>query len=208
MRMTKRSCHLLAKLIASFLCCLLGVVLSNKNSSCEALIMPNLPKLIAFDLDGTIWTPDMYELWGGGAPFKRDGVHLKDSKGVRVCLLGVSGEVLEMLKVDPKHSNVITAWVSCTDEPTWADECMTKFQTPGGHSLKSCVKESMIFKSNKKVHFQRLKSKYPEIDFSEMLFFDNEWGNIDSVSRLGVKCVYCPDGVTQQIWNDGLKLFN
>ena len=26
-----------------------------------------LPKLVAFDLDGTIWSPDMYELWGGGA---------------------------------------------------------------------------------------------------------------------------------------------
>ena len=23
----------------------------------------------AFDLDGTIWSPDMYELWGGGSPF-------------------------------------------------------------------------------------------------------------------------------------------
>lgn len=29
------------------------------NSSCK------IPKLIGFDLDGTIWTPDMYQLWGG-----------------------------------------------------------------------------------------------------------------------------------------------
>lgn len=27
-----------------------------------------LPKLVAFDLDGTIWTPDMYML-DGGSPF-------------------------------------------------------------------------------------------------------------------------------------------
>ena len=28
---------------------------------------PRTPKLVAFDLDGTVWTPDMYMLWGGGA---------------------------------------------------------------------------------------------------------------------------------------------
>lgn len=28
-----------------------------------------LPKIVALDLDGTVWSPDMYMLWGGGAPF-------------------------------------------------------------------------------------------------------------------------------------------
>ena len=32
--------------------------MSNANS-CK------IPKLIGFDLDGTIWSPDMYQLWGG-----------------------------------------------------------------------------------------------------------------------------------------------
>lgn len=40
-----------------------------------------------------------------------------------------------------------------------------------------------------------------------MLFFDNEMGNIKSVSKLGVKCVYCPDGMTERIWDEGLKMF-
>ena len=30
-----------------------------------------LPQVVAFDLDGTVWTPDMYQLWGGGAPFRK-----------------------------------------------------------------------------------------------------------------------------------------
>ena len=25
-----------------------------------------VPRLIAFDLDGTLWSPDMYMLWDGG----------------------------------------------------------------------------------------------------------------------------------------------
>ena len=29
-----------------------------------------LPRVLAFDLDGCVWDPEMYELWGrGGSPF-------------------------------------------------------------------------------------------------------------------------------------------
>ena len=31
------------------------------------------PKAVVFDLDGCVWRPEMYELWGGGAPFKDNG---------------------------------------------------------------------------------------------------------------------------------------
>ena len=31
-----------------------------------------VPKVFVFDLDGCCWDPEMYELWGGGAPFKAD----------------------------------------------------------------------------------------------------------------------------------------
>ena len=32
-------------------------------------------------------------------------------------------------------------------------------------------------------------------------------GNIQNVKTLGVKCVYCHDGVTQHAWDEGLKLY-
>ena len=44
-------------------------------------------------------------------------------------------------------------------------------------------------------------------DYDTMLFFDNERYNIDSVSQLGVKCVYCPDGLTEEAWREGMGLF-
>ena len=41
----------------------------------------SLPKLVAFDLDGTNWSPDMYMIWGGGAPFTVSSpTELDDSK--------------------------------------------------------------------------------------------------------------------------------
>lgn len=151
----------------------------------------------------------MYELWGGGPPFTGDGSgNIFDVRGRQIKILGVVREVLHDLKSKPEYSDVKVAWVSCTDEPDWADTLLKTFITSGGDPLESVVHSSQIFKSNKKVHFQRLKQQYPDIAFEDMLFFDNEYGNIRSVSSLGVKCIFCPDGVTADAWADGLKLFS
>ena len=42
--------------------------------------MSRLPKAFVFDLDGCCWDPEMYELWGGGSPFKENKV-----AGARLC---------------------------------------------------------------------------------------------------------------------------
>ena len=48
-----------------------------------------LPKAVVFDLDGCLWYPDMYMLWGGGAPFTEGGSgELTDRAGQRVQMLG------------------------------------------------------------------------------------------------------------------------
>jgi hypothetical protein len=47
------------------------------------LLARMLPRCLVFDLDGCVWDPEMYELWGGGgAPFKpnKDGT-LSDKAG-------------------------------------------------------------------------------------------------------------------------------
>jgi magnesium-dependent phosphatase 1 len=170
----------------------------------------NLPKLIGFDLDGTVWTPDMYQLWGGGAPFTiaPNGIDLIDRRGTSVKLLGNISSILHELQTDPELSSIKVAWVSCTDEPEWANECLQKFKTTGRSPIGTCSHSSQIFQAYKQVHFQKLRQLYPEIDYSQMLFFDNEYRNIEAVSELGVKCVYCPRGVTQEVWESGLALFH
>jgi magnesium-dependent phosphatase 1 len=149
------------------------------------------PKLIAFDLDGTIWKPDMYELWGGGAPFaKIDSRHLVDKKGVKVQLLGFIDQLLHDLHTNKTWEHTKLAWVSCTDEPHWADECLYKFSTIDGTPFHQIPHSSQIFKANKQVHFKKLHTLYKndDIDYSDMLFFDNEYYNIETVAKLGVKC--------------------
>lgn len=40
-----------------------------------------------------------------------------------------------------------------------------------------------------------------------MLFFDNEMQNCRDVAKLGVTCVYTPDGMTKRLWREGLDKF-
>ena len=45
-------------------------------------------KVIVFDLDACIWNPEMYQIWGGGSPFRYDGKNCIDCKGTKVELIG------------------------------------------------------------------------------------------------------------------------
>lgn len=169
----------------------------------------------------------MYQLWGGGCPFAihEDGTrYLYDRNGTKVQLLGISGQIFHELKHNPLYSNVLCALVSTTDEPQWALECLEKFHTPTSLiPLYSCVDSFQIYKANKQKHFQRIKEEYSSaaagahaaaggsgggaLEYHEMLFFDNEMYNINSVRKLGVHCIYCPDGMTEEIWEYGLAQY-
>ena len=121
--------------------------------------------------------------------------------------MGAIPTVLHELHTSEKFRDTHVAWVSCCDEPRWADECLGKFKTSGGVTLNNVAHSSQIFKDNKQAHFRNLKAQFPDIEYSDMLFFDNEPSNITNVKKLGIKCVHCPDGVTTSVWEQGLALF-
>lgn len=190
--------HLIASL------CVTAVTLASTMATTTGI---RVPKLVAFDLDGTVWSPDMYQLWGGGAPFTVvSDAELRDRAAQRVWLLGSIQGILHELQTGDKWRDTKVAWVSCTDEPTWAAECLRLFKTSEGSPIGTVVHSEQIFKSNKKTHFARLKKEF-DIEYTDMLFFDNESGNIRDVAALGVKSVYCPEGMTTEVWEKGLSLF-
>ena len=79
-----------------------------------------IPKLFVWDLDGTLWSPEMYQLYGG-SPFSLhlSSLDLKDRRGERVSLLGDAREILKEWKEKAKF-----AVASSCDEPEWARECI------------------------------------------------------------------------------------
>ena len=76
----------------------------------------------------------------------------------------------------------------------------------GDMVLGDCFDAREITKESKSSHFRRLKERYL-CDYEDMLFFDNEYGNCQDVSSIGVSVCYCPDGVTRGAWDLALESF-
>ncbi|RHY30841.1 hypothetical protein DYB32_003985 [Aphanomyces invadans] len=134
-----------------------------------------VPKLIVFDLDFTLWYPEMYEL--AGAPFRRS------AKGV---VTARDGE--EALSTSEKAMQRRKGLNS---------KCET---------LANLVQYQAIYPTNKRVHFKQLADD-SGVAFSDMLFFDNEYSNIRDISAIGVTSIYCPDGLTWDVWEQGMAAF-
>jgi len=178
-----------------------------------------LPKAIIFDLDGCLWTPEMYEIiffqGGRGSPFQTnptDPLNLLTCGGSPVQLLGDTRAVFRELHTNHSFRNVKVGISSRTDEPTWARELLTKFPIPLSDEgiegecihLETAFNGPIEIAQDEKVdHFHRIVEKC-SIDFEEILFFDNEYRNCESVAKLGVSVVYCPDGVTKELWDLGV----
>ncbi|KAF0717282.1 Aste57867_2390 [Aphanomyces stellatus] len=183
-----------------------------------------IPKLIVFDLDFTLWYPEMYEL--AGAPFRRDAdgvVHACD--GEEVHLFDDVHPILHEIALSPAFADTQVAVASRTEYPEWARECLglilVRFHTmseeekgqlrrrqldASAESLANLVHLQAIYPTNKRVHFKQLRDE-SGVDFDEMLFFDNEYGNIRDISSIGVTSVYCPNGMTLDVWRQGMVEF-
>eukprot|EP00532_Pseudo-nitzschia_australis_P018529 CAMPEP_0168303964 /NCGR_PEP_ID=MMETSP0142_2-20121227/45068_1 /TAXON_ID=44445 /ORGANISM="Pseudo-nitzschia australis, Strain 10249 10 AB" /LENGTH=228 /DNA_ID=CAMNT_0008255039 /DNA_START=194 /DNA_END=880 /DNA_ORIENTATION=- len=175
-----------------------------------------LPKAIIFDLDGCLWTPEMYEIMffmgGKGSPFKKDP---KSDRNLLTCnnkpvrLLGDVRSIFEDLYTQPDFEDVKIGISSRTDEPNWARELLTKFEVTENERGQPIYLINVIdgpveiAKDSKKEHFRRINIE-TGIEYEDMLFFDNEFGNCDKIASLGVSVVYCPDGVTRTLWDMGV----
>ena len=86
---------------------------------------------------------------------------------------------------------------------------MTASPSSEATTLMDCFEDRIeISYGNKVGHLQRLKHR-TGVQWNEMCFFDNERGNIRDVSRScpDVKCIYTPDGMTQQAWDEAKAHF-
>lgn len=176
----------------------------------------HIPKLVIFDLDFTLWLPEMYEL--DGAPFRKNpttGI-VTDRAGEQVRFFPAVNSVLSVLELDQQFRDATeVAVASRTTEPQWAKTCMrlldVEFTAVDGSSsrkasLQSVVDYEAIYPRNKRAHFAQLKEE-SGVEYSDMLFFDNEYGNIRDINALGVVCAYCPNGLSDGAWLQGMEAF-
>ena len=162
--------------------------------------------MFVFDLDACCWAPEMYELWGGGAPFTqlsdKPNNQLRDSRGTTVRMLGDVAACWADLNARMADGQPIRVGVaSRSDEPSWARECLRKFYVAPGVSMMDVVTEKRceIYKGSKQKHLDALQRK-TGIPYERMVFFDDDQYNIREVAQLGVHCFYTPRGVTRDIY--------
>eukprot|EP00960_Hanusia_phi_P046751 758013-Hanusia_phi.AAC.1 len=131
-------------------------------SGSDSLPVANLPKgcarpkLVVFDLDNTLWTPELYQL-------KRSPKADKD-----VWLYeGAKAALLELATEDAwKGTRVAIA--SRTNKVEWARHLLEKFEAAPGVSMAALAEFKEIFPGSKRKHFQNLK-RASGVAFSEMM---------------------------------------
>lgn len=144
-----------------------------------------LPRLVVFDLDNTLWTPELYTLRN----IQRSNKIPVAGKDVKL-FLGARA-ALDMKK-EGKFANVQFAVASRTKSVDWAHDLLSQF------GIRELFDHVEIFPGDKVTHFTNIAAA-SGISFRDMLFFDDardgKFGNCVPVANLGVMSVHCPNGL-------------
>ncbi|KAI1296900.1 Magnesium-dependent phosphatase 1 [Halotydeus destructor] len=161
--------------------------------------MPKKPKLIMFDLDRTLWQFGIDE-FVYKPPYTKDKTtaEIYDSQKK---LMQPYPEVSAVLKT-LVHDGIDLGVASRTTFPKGAATLINLF---GWDEL---IKHREIYPGSKVAHFTNIKSK-TGIDFTKMVFFDDEERNIVDTTPLGVTAILVDpkSGVTSNVLQSGLARF-
>ncbi len=153
--------------------------------------------LIVFDLDFTLW--DCGGTWCDhtNPPYYRQNGIVRDDDDRKIRLYDDVFQILEQLD----RRQIPLAVASRTTTPDWASELMDLFD------IKRFFKYFEIYPGSKINHFYALKAK-TGLSYRDMIFFDDEYRNIDEVSRLGVRTVFVQDGINEGLMKEYLGRSN
>ena len=141
-------------------------------------------ELVVFDLDFTLW--DAGGTWCDhlSPPFKVSSKGVSDARGKIVNLYPDAIEIFQVIE----DKSIPMAIASRTEEPEWARRLLELL------GIRDKFKYEEIFPGSKVTHFNNLNEK-SGIEFSKMIFFDDEPRNTIEVGDLGVHCSLIRSGI-------------
>tara|TARA_B110001452_G_C15101882_1_gene384207 strand:+ start:43 stop:600 length:558 start_codon:yes stop_codon:yes gene_type:complete len=173
------------------------------------------PKLVVFDLDACLWSPEMFELSERPTSYDAKAGGVVAGRDV-VKLFPGALAVLRRLRSDPQLQEARVAVASSTTEPAYANRCLDVLwvDEAEGLTVGEMIHDAdhrQIYPGNKgRQHFPALQ-KASGVAFSDMMFFDDcTYGDNcgDVASRCpGVTCVRTPEGMTEALFQAGLDAF-
>ncbi|XP_065332586.1 magnesium-dependent phosphatase 1-like isoform X2 [Cloeon dipterum] len=154
------------------------------------------PKLIVFDLDWTLWP--FHVDTNVDPPFtKLPNGKVVDQRKREIEHFAEIPAILERLVSEGYKVGV----ASRTGEIKGAEQLLKLFDWNKYFSYKE------IYPGCKKTHFSKFK-KNSGLDYSEMLFFDDEYRNIRDLVSIGVCSILVDEGVDSSVIEEGLRKFS
>ena len=140
-------------------------------------------KLIVFDLDNTLWQPELYQMRGKKPKANKD---IKLTAGAIDALHDLAaGDGWE------KTQAAVASRATATD---WAEKLLADFKLDHGQSIATLLPYREIYEGNKRKHLQRIREA-SGVPYSDMIFFDDYTENLGDAAHLGVMGVHCPRGL-------------
>lgn len=181
-----------------------GEELINEFISCISKENDNnkFPKLIIFDLDNTLWTPELYILQRKIQKQRGRNTDYTPIANKDISLFPYVNELLNKIRtIKQKNKNIQFGIASRTSNIIWAKNLLKQF------NIEDIFNYIEIFPSNKVLHFNNIQ-KNSNIPYNEMLFFDDardgKYGNCIPISNLGVLCCHCPNGINKTNFENAL----
>ena len=142
---------------------------------CSSKLSNHLPALIVFDLDETLWPFAVGNNYDHPPPYRKVKGVVCDHLGRQIKPYPDVPDILRWLH----KRNILMAAASRTETP---DRAVALINLLGWADY---LKLQEIYPEPKTTHLENLAKK-TLLAFEQMLFFDNEEGNIRDVSKLGV----------------------
>ncbi|KAF5320049.1 hypothetical protein D9611_010372 [Ephemerocybe angulata] len=180
------------------------------------------PKLVAFDLDYTLW--DLWIDTHVDGPLHRNGETVNqvlDRNNQPIRFYRDVPDILHTIRAwriedrEEGDNKVVIAACSRTSAPALARQCLNLLLVPppshvSGEGVESkpvvaakFFDEMEIYPGSKLTHFKKIHQR-TGIPYEEMLFFDDERRN-GEVEKLGVTFIHVPIGLNRKVFDDGVK---
>lgn len=151
-------------------------------------------KLFVFDLDFTIWNAGGTWCDSTHAPFVWKEGKLRDQDNRWIYLYPEVKEILAELKSE----GYMIAVASRTNAPTIAKQLLHMFEIDHFFDARE------IYPGSKLTHFDRIM-KSLHVEKEDIVFFDDEYRNIEDIQSVGIEAVHVTNGLTKDLVKPYLK---
>ena len=182
----------------------------------EPMDMPRRPKVVALDLDATVWEPELYLMTNHTTmkPLRHasgECYAVRDAWNQELSFMADAQRVIQEVS---SWEGTMLAYVSRTTEIEAAHLAISSLhvaycdKTKRGSTMAEVASHLEIYPGSKISHFKSLKEALG-VEFTDILFLDNEsWNTKEVASTLGVCSVHTPRGLTMRAFERGLELYD